>query len=126
ACSTAAQADAAIRARPRSQPNRQPGDTRAAWAKDYLRQRFRDQFGGDHPPDWEVHTSFLPDVQDAADRAVVNGLARLNRRGLQAALVAIEPSTGNLLAMVGGGDFRASTYNRATRSRRQPGSAFKP
>src|SRR6185295_7692818 len=45
---------------------------------------------------------------------------------LQAALVAIDPSTGNVLAMVGGSDFRTTTFNRATRSRRQPGSAFKP
>jgi penicillin-binding protein 1A len=123
---TAAQEEAAAEARPRIQPFRQPGDTRAAWAKDYLRQQFREEFGGDHPPEWRVYTSLLPDVQDAAERAVASGLARLNRPGLQAALVAIDPSTGNLLAMVGGNDYRKSTYNRATRSRRQPGSAFKP
>jgi penicillin-binding protein 1A len=50
----------------------------------------------------------------------------LNRRGLEAALVAIEPSTGNILAMVGGGDYMRSSFNRAARGRRQPGSAFKP
>ncbi len=123
---TAPQEAAAAIARPRIQPFRQPGDTRAAWAKDYLRQRFREQFGGDHPPDWQVQTTFLPEVQEAAERAVASGLARLNRAGLQAALVAINPANGHLLAMVGGGDYRKSTYNRATRSRRQPGSAFKP
>jgi 1A family penicillin-binding protein len=123
---TAPQEAAAASARPRIQPFRQAGDARGAWAKDFLRQQFREQFGGDHPPDWQVHTSFLPDVQSAAERAVAAGLGRLNRPGLQAALVAIEPSTGHLLAMVGGGDYRKSTYNRATRSRRQPGSAFKP
>src|SRR5581483_3099695 len=74
----------------------------------------------------QVHTSFRLDVQDAAERAVSAGLKRWNRPGLQAALVAIDPSTGNVLAMVGGSDYRTSTYNRATRSRRQPGSAFKP
>jgi 1A family penicillin-binding protein len=123
---TAQQEEAARRARPRIQPFRQPGDTRAAWAKEFLRQQFRAEFGGDHPPDWQVHTSFLPEIQDIAERAVVEGLARLNRPGLQAALVAIDPSTGDLLAMVGGADFRKNTFNRATRSRRQPGSAFKP
>jgi 1A family penicillin-binding protein len=123
---TAQQEEAARRVRPNIQPYRQPGDTRAAWAKDFLRQQFRAQFGGDHPPDWQVHTSFLPETQDAAERAVANGLARLNRPGLQAALVAIDPSTGNLLALVGGGDYAKSTFNRAIRSRRQPGSAFKP
>jgi penicillin-binding protein 1A len=45
---------------------------------------------------------------------------------LQAALVAIDPATGDVLALVGGRDFRESQFNRAWRSRRQPGSAFKP
>jgi penicillin-binding protein 1A len=123
---TAQEAEAARRVQPGIQPYRQPGETRAAWAKDFLRQQFRAQFGGDHPPDWQVHTSFLPDTQEAAERAVASGLARLNRPGLQAALVAIDPATGNLLALVGGGDYRKTTFNRAIRSRRQPGSAFKP
>jgi membrane carboxypeptidase/penicillin-binding protein len=47
-------------------------------------------------------------------------------RGLQAALVAMHPTTGDVLAVVGGSDFATTPYNRATRSRRQPGSAFKP
>jgi penicillin-binding protein 2D len=123
---TPQQEEAAKRARPRIQPFRQPSDSRAAWAKDYLRQQFRNEFGGDHPPDWQVHTSFLPAAQDAAERAVAGGLQRLNRPGLEAALVAIDPSTGDLLAMVGGANYARSTFNRATRSRRQPGSAFKP
>lgn len=116
---------AARASRPRIQPYRQANDVRAAWAKDYLRQQFRNEFGGDHPPDWTVHTTFLPEIQDAAERAV-SALGRWNRPGLEAALVAIDPKTGDLLAMVGGVDYRHSSYNRAIRSRRQPGSAFKP
>ncbi len=123
---TQQQEEAARRAPPRVQPYRQANDTRAAWAKDYLRQQFRNEFGGDHPPDWQVHTSFIPSVQDAAERSVANGLARLGRHRLEAALVAIDPATGDLLALVGGGDYAHSTFNRAIRSRRQPGSAFKP
>lgn len=42
------------------------------------------------------------------------------------ALVAIDPRTGDILAMVGGRDFRESQFNRAVQARRQPGSAFKP
>ena len=122
---TAAQEEAARTARPRIQQFRQPNDTRGAWAKDYLRQQFRAEFGGDHPPDWQVHTAFLPEAQDAAERAVALGLARL-RPGLEAALVAIDPTTGDVLAMVGGSNYTRSTFNRAVRSRRQPGSAFKP
>ena len=49
-----------------------------------------------------------------------------NRPGLEVALVALDPSTGDVLAMVGGADYARSTFNRATRGRRQPGSAFKP
>ncbi|PYR59011.1 MAG: hypothetical protein DMF91_15840, partial [Acidobacteria bacterium] len=123
---TAQQEEAAREVRPKIQPFRQSNDIRAAWAKEFLRQQFRNEFGGDNPPDWQVHTGFRPDVQEAADRAVAAGLQRLNIRGLEAALVAIDPGTGDLLAMVGGSNYLRSTYNRAVRSRRQPGSAFKP
>jgi 1A family penicillin-binding protein len=123
---TAAQAEAARHVRPRIQPYRQPNDVHAGFAKEFLRQQFRGEFGGDNPPDWQVHTSFLPAVQDAAERSVTAGLDRLRRPGLEAALVAIDPATGDVLAMVGGANYARSTYNRAVRSRRQPGSAFKP
>jgi 1A family penicillin-binding protein len=123
---TPAQEEAARRVRPRIQLYRQPNDIRAGFAKEYLRQQFRNEFGGDNPPDWQVHTAFLPAVQDAAERAVASGLERLRRPGLEAALVAIDPATGDILAMVGGANYAKSTYNRAVRSRRQPGSAFKP
>ena len=45
---------------------------------------------------------------------------------LQAALVAMDPRTGEVRAMVGGRDFAQSRFNRAVQARRQPGSAFKP
>jgi membrane peptidoglycan carboxypeptidase len=123
---TQTQEAAALRVRPRIQLYRQPSDARAGFAKEFLRQQFRNEFGGDNPPDWQVHTSFLPALQDAAERAVAGGLDRLHRPGLEAALVAIDPATGDILAMVGGANYARSTFNRAVRSRRQPGSAFKP
>lgn len=123
---TPAQEEAARRVRPRIQLYRQPNDPRAGFAKDFLRQQFRSEFGGDNPPDWQVHTAFLPAVQDAAERAVMGGLDRLRHQGLEAALVAIDPETGDILAMVGGANYARSTFNRAVRSKRQPGSAFKP
>ena len=123
---TPEQEAAARQVRPRIAAYRQPSDSRAAWAKDFLRQQFRNEFGGDHPPDWRVRTSFMPVAQDAAERAVASGMRRLGKPGLEAALVAIDPRTGNLLAMVGGSNYARSTYNRAVRSKRQPGSAFKP
>lgn len=116
---------AALAMPPRIQPWRSVA-SRYGYAKDYLRGRFRDEFNGDHPPNWKVYTTFLPDFQEMAERAVGRGLARLRSPGLQAALVAVRPDTGDIIAMVGGRDFSDSQYNRAVRSRRQPGSAFKP
>jgi penicillin-binding protein 1A len=116
---------AAAAAAPRIQPYAAASSARAGYAKEYLRQQFREHFGGDHPPDWEVRTTFVPELQDLAERAVARGLAR-RPAGLQAALVALDPETGDLLALVGGRDFRASPFDRAVRGKRQPGSAFKP
>jgi penicillin-binding protein 1B len=74
-------------------------------------------------------------LQRAAEEAVRDGLAALetehpalqrDESPLQAALVAVDPRTGDVLAMVGGRDHRRSPYNRALRARRQPGSVFKP
>lgn len=45
---------------------------------------------------------------------------------VQGALVAMDPHTGRVLAMVGGFSFSDSQFNRATQARRQPGSSFKP
>jgi 1A family penicillin-binding protein len=101
-------------------------DSPDAYAKDYLRQQFRDRLGTDQPPDWQVHTAFLPELQNIAARAVSRGLARFRNPNLQAALVAIDPNTGDLLALVGGRSFGISQFNRAMRAKRQPGSAFKP
>ena len=74
---TPAQEEAAKKVQPRIQPYRQPNDVRGGWAKEFLRQQFRNEFGGDNPPDWQVHTTFLPPAQDAAERAVATGLERL-------------------------------------------------
>ena len=120
------QETSARRIRPAIQPYRQSREGASGWAKDYLRQQFRNEFGGDSPPDWTVLTTFDRAVQTAAEQAVAIGLKRLSRPGLEAALVALDPQTGNILAMVGGADYARSTFNRATRSKRQPGSAFKP
>jgi 1A family penicillin-binding protein len=123
---TADQEQAARRERLRIQPPPAVTSARHGFAKEYLRQQFRNIYGGDNPPDWQVHTTLVPEIQDAAETAVRDGLRRLGIRGLQGALVALDPHTGNLLAIVGGSDFQTTTFNRAVRSRRQPGSAFKP
>ena len=117
----------AARAAPiRTFPHPRITNARHGYAKDYLRQQFRNIYGGDNPPDWQVKTTFLPEIQDAAEAAVRDGLRRVGVRNLQAALVAIDPNTGGILAMVGGAEYATTPFNRAVRSRRQPGSAFKP
>ncbi len=50
----------------------------------------------------------------------------MRMRVIQGALLAIDPSNGHILAMVGGRDFDKNRFNRATQALRQPGSAFKP
>jgi penicillin-binding protein 1A len=51
---------------------------------------------------------------------------KVDRNPLQAALVALDPETGHVRAMIGGRDFNVSSFNRAVQAKRQPGSAFKP
>jgi penicillin-binding protein 1A len=68
----------------------------------------------------DVWTTLDPGMQQAADKAI-----RANApQGTQGALVAIDRD-GAVRAMVGGKDYVASIYNRATQAQRQPGSAFK-
>lgn len=50
----------------------------------------------------------------------------VNSSELNGAMVVMENSTGNVLALVGGVDYAKSSFNRATQSKRQPGSSFKP
>ncbi len=66
-----------------------------------------------------VYTTIDLDVQKDAKEAI-QGLKS------EGAIVALEPSTGEILALVGGKDFEKSKFNRATQAFRQPGSAFKP
>ena len=82
-----------------------------------------------------VHTTLDLHLQRLAQDVVTTGVAdiearfakrRQRRSALQAALVAVDPRTGEILAMVGGRSYQRSQYNRATSARRQPGSTFKP
>ncbi|HWP36238.1 MAG TPA: PBP1A family penicillin-binding protein [Gemmatimonadales bacterium] len=99
----------------------------ARYFRDFVVRRFRKEYGGRLPPrGTTVYTTLDAVLQRAANRAVRDGLAGLSVPDAQAALVAIDPRTGDILAMVGGRDYGASQFNRATDARRQPGSAFKP
>jgi membrane peptidoglycan carboxypeptidase len=66
-------------------------------------------------------------LQEKAEAMVKKGVAGYKRWNVsQGALVAIEPGTGAVRVLVGGTDFGASQFNRATQAHRQPGSTFKP
>lgn len=79
-----------------------------------------------------IYTTIDLELQQAAEAALKRQLDRLDTlyadRGLkpQAALVALDPHTGDVLAMVGGRNYAESQLNRAVDAMRQPGSTFKP
>lgn len=78
-----------------------------------------------------VYTGYDPEMQCAAEKAIDTRIAQIAKarpaaRDLEGSLVALEPSSGEVRALVGGRDFGATSFIRATQARRQPGSAFKP
>jgi penicillin-binding protein 1A len=115
--------------------------------KEQVRRELVERFGGARVAEGglRVYTTLDVALQQAAEKAVEDGTSAIERRRgyshtrmhqdgrdeddldyLQGALVAIDPATGEVRAMVGGRDFNESRFNRATQARRQPGSAFKP
>ena len=73
-----------------------------------------------------VQTTIDYDAQIAAQKVVQNAYERMGRNKYQISLVAIDPRTHFVKAMVGGVDYQKSNFNRAIYANRQPGSSFKP
>ena len=78
-----------------------------------------------------VYTGYDPAMQCAAEQTISSRIAQIvktrkSARDLEGSLVALDPASGEVRALVGGRDFGESSYIRATQARRQPGSAFKP
>ena len=71
-----------------------------------------------------IRTTLDPRLQNAAEQAVSGVLGRAGDPDV--ALIAIDPHTGAVRAMIGGKDFARAPFNLAVQARRQPGSAFKP
>ena len=106
--------------------------------KEEVRRELVERFGAERVNEGglQVYTTIDLSMQKAAEDAVAQGLRDIEKTfskkrlaeadPLQAALIAIEPKTGYVRAMVGGRDFTKSAFNRATQAKRQPGSAFKP
>jgi penicillin-binding protein 1A len=117
----------------------------ARYFQEQLRQEIVERFGWEqvYQRGLRVYSTLDMDAQDSAEAAVAESLKALDEKRravavrrkqpvndddppLQAALVAMDPQTGYVRAMVGGRDFSESRFNRAVQARRQPGSAFKP
>jgi penicillin-binding protein 1A len=115
--------------------------------KEQVRQELVARFGWErvYEGGLRVYSTINMATQRAAESAVAEGLKSLEARRaalsgkwkaagdavdpsapLQAALIAMDPATGFVRAMVGGRDFDESHFNRAVQAKRQPGSAFKP
>lgn len=127
----AAEADRAYQARIALAP---PSSFRskAAYFLEYVRAYIQEKYGIDalYKSQMQIYSTIDGRLQEAAHDALVEGVRKTEERnkykGLQGAILAIDPHTGGILAMVGGVDFAASQFNRAIQARRQPGSAFKP
>ena len=123
---------------------------RAPWIVEWVRQWLSERVGlaTVNAGGLAVYTTVDPAVQQAAHASLVAGLARVESLPgyrwprfrtlgaapdsagstpyLQGLLVALEPHTGDVLALEGGREFRDSQFDRARLAMRQPGSAFKP
>ncbi|MFX4260663.1 transglycosylase domain-containing protein [Pelotomaculum propionicicum] len=89
-----------------------------------LEQKYQDDLETVYSGGLTIYTTLDKNMQDAAEKAMADGL-RGKDPNLNGALVAIEPKTGQIKAMVGGKDYIQSQFNRAL-SKIQPGSTFKP
>ncbi|MBF2035807.1 MAG: penicillin-binding protein 1A [Leptolyngbyaceae cyanobacterium T60_A2020_046] len=103
----------------------------APYVTEAVVQELKDIFGNDAvlKGGMRVQTTVDLEMQRMAEETVQRNHALLRQRGVSAdqmALVAIDPRTHFVKAMVGGVDYTTSQFNRAVQAQRQPGSAFKP
>jgi penicillin-binding protein 1A len=117
---------------------RSTNQVKAPYFIDHIKKDLENKFGAAllYKGGLSIYTTLSYEMQTAAEHAVETGLKaleeRMQKKGIQippspqGALVALEVTTGAILAMVGGRDYHWSSYNRATSAKRQPGSAFKP
>ncbi|MEI6668073.1 MAG: PBP1A family penicillin-binding protein [Acidobacteriota bacterium] len=111
-------------------------DTEAPYFIDLLGQELAEQYPGllASTQPVEIYTTLDINQQRIAQDAVHAGLVQIddllsrrkNKTRAQVALIAIDPRSGDILAMVGGRSYNQSQFNRALAAKRQPGSVFKP
>ena len=114
---------------------RKEASTIAPYFVDAATHEIQQRFDGDYLNanfNTRIYTTIDTHLQKLAEAAVADQMANLDRvygkkgKRLEASLVALDPRTGHVLAMVGGREYSSSQFNRATSAWRQPGSTFKP
>jgi len=106
----------------------------APYIVDEVVRRFKSKFIDLKSGGYKIFTTIDLNKQLIAKKSVKDGLVKelhsigenIKKSDLNGALVAVENKTGDILALVGGVDYKKSSFNRATMTKRQPGSAFKP
>ncbi|MGP1574200.1 transglycosylase domain-containing protein [Selenomonas sp.] len=116
--------------KPKLVNHKQEKDSTGAYFIDYITQKVIDKYGADaiYKEGLKIYTTIDMTMQKAAEEAAHElPVQRTDGNGIQQpqmALVAIDPHTGYIKAMVGGRG--TDQFNRATMAERQPGSSFKP
>ncbi len=107
-------------------------DAEAPYFVDYIGQELQEKYPSQTGA-IDVYTTLDLHLQRIAQDVVRDGLTRVDellakrkRQKAQSALIAVDPRTGEVLALVGGRSYNQSQFNRAIVAKRQPGSAFKP
>ena len=116
-----------------------PDSNDAPYFADLVRKELEENYSDEVLTTAGLHifTSLDMSLQRIAQEVVRSGLSELEAKyprlrrdkpeeRLQACLIALQPQTGEIRAMVGGRDYQASQFNRVTQAHRQPGSIFKP
>jgi len=114
----------AARAEPARLNRPEGASVTGSWFADWAAEE-ASRLAGSFSGNLKVRTTLVPELQALAEAAVAELLADGSAHGIsQVALIAMRPD-GAVVAMIGGRDYRASQFNRATQALRQPGSAFK-
>jgi penicillin-binding protein 1B len=111
-------------------------ESQAPYFVDFVGQTLAEQYPGlaGATSALDVYTTLDIHLQRIAQDVLREGITRVDevlarrkrQRQAQVALIAADPRTGDVLALVGGRSYNQSQYNRAVVAKRQPGSIFKP
>ena len=104
---------------------------------DQILRELKDEYPDIKTGGYKIYSTIDLEIQELAKKSLHDGYVEILKRGeeakkdidysdLNGAMVVLENQSGEVLALVGGVDYKKSAYNRAVQSLRQPGSSFKP